>query len=87
MLGFILVSLLFSFVLPPTLVTDIKGSIKDLQTCFFAVAFACIGLETKFIDIFKMENGRPAMAFIVAQAFNILVTLGVAYLVFGGVFG
>lgn len=86
-LGFILVSLLFSFVLPPTLVTDIKGSIKDLQTCFFAVAFACIGLETKFIDIFKMENGRPAMAFIVAQAFNILVTLGVAYLVFGGVFG
>ncbi len=86
-LGFILVSLLFSFVLPPTLVKEIKGSIKDLQTCFFAVAFACIGLETKFIDIFKMENGRPAMAFILAQAFNILVTLGVAYLVFGGLFG
>lgn len=86
-LGFIVVSLLFSFVLSPTLVKEIKGNIKDLQTCFFAVAFACIGLETKFTDIFKMENGRPAMAFIVAQAFNILVTLGMAYLVFGGVFG
>lgn len=82
-LGFIIVSLFFSFVLPSTLVASVKGNIKDLQTCFFAVAFACIGLETKFIDIFKMENGRPAMAFIIAQVFNILVTLGMAYLVFG----
>lgn len=84
-LGFIIVSLFFSFVLPSTLVASVKGNIKDLQTCFFALAFACIGLETKFIDIFKMENGRPAMAFIIAQMFNILVTLGMAYLVFGGV--
>lgn len=84
-LGFIVVSLIFSFVLPGTLVKEVKGNIKDLQTCFFALAFACIGLETKFTDIFKMENGRPAMAFIVAQVFNILVTLGMAYLVFGGV--
>lgn len=84
-LGFIIVSLFFSFVLPSTLVASVKGNIKDLQTCFFAVAFACIGLETKFVDIFKMENGRPAMAFIIAQVFNILVTLGMAYLVFGGV--
>jgi uncharacterized integral membrane protein (TIGR00698 family) len=84
-LGFIVVSLIFSFVLPGGLVKEVKGSIKDLQTCFFALAFACIGLETKFTDIFKMENGRPAMAFIIAQVFNILVTLGIAYLVFGGV--
>lgn len=84
-LGFILVSLIFSFVLSPAMVASIKGNIKDLQTCFFAIAFACIGLETKFTDIFRMENGRPAMAFIVAQVFNILVTLGMAYLVFGGV--
>lgn len=84
-LGFIMVSLVFSFVLSPGLVKDMKGSIKDLQTCYFALAFACIGLETKFTDIFKMENGRPAMAFIIAQVFNILVTLAMAYLVFGGV--
>ncbi|WP_343307681.1 putative sulfate exporter family transporter [Chitinophaga niabensis] len=84
-LGFIVVSLIFSFVLPGGLVKEVKGNIKDLQTCFFALAFACIGLETKFTDIFKMENGRPAMAFIIAQVFNILVTLGIAYLVFGGV--
>lgn len=84
-LGFILVSLIFSFVLSPETVKAVKGSIKDLQTCFFALAFACIGLETRFTDIFKMENGRPAMAFIIAQIFNILVTLAMAYLVFGGV--
>jgi hypothetical protein len=29
-----------------------------------------------------MENGRPAMAFLLAQAFNILFTLVIAWLVF-----
>ncbi len=76
---------MFSFLLSPATVKAIKTPIKELQTCFFALAFTCIGLETKFTDIFKMENGRPAMAFIIAQIFNILLTLGVAYLVFGGV--
>lgn len=82
-LGFVLASLLFSFVLPPDVVTAAKGSLKELQTYWFALAFTCIGLETKFTDIFKMENGRPAMAFIIAQLFNIFFTLVVAYLVFG----
>lgn len=84
-LGFILVSLVFSFLLSPETVKAIKSPIKELQTCFFALAFTCIGLETKFTDIFRMENGRPAMAFIIAQIFNVLLTLGVAYLVFGGI--
>ncbi|WP_341836296.1 putative sulfate exporter family transporter [Chitinophaga pollutisoli] len=84
-LGFILVSLVFSFLLSPETVKSIKSPIKELQTCFFALAFTCIGLETKFTDIFRMENGRPAMAFIIAQVFNVLLTLGVAYLVFGGI--
>jgi uncharacterized integral membrane protein (TIGR00698 family) len=82
-LGFILASLLFSFVLSPATVTAAKGSLKELQTYWFAIAFTCIGLETKFTDIFKMENGRPAMAFIIAQAFNVIFTLVIAYLVFG----
>lgn len=82
-LGFVLASLLFSFVLPLPVVAASKGAIKELQTYWFALAFTCIGLETKFTDIFKMENGRPAMAFIIAQAFNIVFTLIVAYLVFG----
>lgn len=82
-LGFVLASLLFSFILPPGVVSSAKGSIKELQTYWFALAFTCIGLETKFTDIFKMENGRPAAAFIIAQLFNIFFTLVMAYLVFG----
>lgn len=82
-LGFICASLLFSFVLSPTLVATAKDSVKELQNYWFALAFTCIGLETKFTDIFSMERGRPAMAFIIAQVFNIFFTLGIAYLVFG----
>jgi len=82
-LGFVVASLLFSFALPTDLVATVKGSLKDLQTYWFALAFTCIGLETRFTDIFKMENGRPALAFIIAQVFNIFFTLAVAYLVFG----
>ncbi|ATL48432.1 putative sulfate exporter family transporter [Chitinophaga caeni] len=81
-LGFVLASLVFSFLLNPDVAKAAKAPIKDLQTCFFALAFACIGLETKFTDIFKMENGRPAMAFIIAQVFNIFFTLIMAYLIF-----
>jgi len=82
-LGFVLASLLFSFVLPAGVVSSAKGSLKELQTYWFALAFTCIGLETKFTDIFRMENGRPAIAFIIAQLFNIFFTLVMAYLVFG----
>ncbi len=82
-LGFVLASLLFSFIIPPATVAVTKGPLKELQTYWFAIAFTCIGLETRFTDIFKMENGRPAMAFIIAQAFNIIFTLVIAYLVFG----
>lgn len=81
-LGFIVASLLFSFVLPSPVVAATKGSLKEIQTYWFALAFTCIGLETKFTDIFKVENGRPAMAFIIAQLFNVFFTLIVAYLVF-----
>jgi uncharacterized integral membrane protein (TIGR00698 family) len=82
-LGFVLASLLFSFILPKELVSSTKGTLKELQTYWFALAFTCIGLETKFTDIFRMENGRPAIAFIIAQLFNIFFTLVMAYLVFG----
>jgi uncharacterized membrane protein YadS len=82
-LGFILASLLFSFVLSTDTVIEVKSTLKGLQTFWFALAFTCIGLETKFIDIFKLDNGRPAFAFLLAQIFNILFTLIVAGLVFG----
>ena len=45
----------------------------------------CIGLETRFVDLATMEGGRPAVAFIAAQIVNIVWTLLLAYLLFGGV--
>jgi Kef-type K+ transport system membrane component KefB len=49
------------------------------------MAFTCIGLETRFSDLFKMGGGRPAAAFLGAQVFNIIWTLILAYLIFGGI--
>ncbi|MCR6721810.1 MAG: hypothetical protein NVV59_16325 [Chitinophagaceae bacterium] len=56
-----------------------------LRTTWFALAFVAIGLEARFTDLIKMEGGRPAIAFIGAQLFNIILTLLIAYLLFGGV--
>jgi uncharacterized membrane protein YadS len=81
-LGFVAASLLFSFVLSPEAVDGVKGSLKSLQGLWFALAFTSIGLETRFADLFKADNRRPLYAFLIAQTFNIIVTLGIAYLLF-----
>ena len=44
-----------------------------------------IGLETRFVDLATMEGGRPALAFIGAQLVNVVWTLLLAWLLFGGV--
>lgn len=82
-LGFLLASLLFSFVLEPSTIAPIKDSIKNLQGLWFALAFTSIGLETNFKDLFQHSNRKPLYAFVVAQGFNIIVTLIVAYFLFG----
>lgn len=81
--GFIVASLLFSFVLPADLVSTLKTPLKNIQTFWFALAFTCIGLETRFADIFNKDSKKPAAVFLLAQLFNILLTLGVAWVVFG----
>jgi uncharacterized membrane protein YadS len=62
-----------------------KSLIAGLRTWWFALAFVSIGLETKFTDLLSMENGRPLVVFLGAQFVNLLWTLLLAYLVFGGV--
>ena len=56
---------------------------KGFQNTLFSVAFVCIGLETRFKDIFSKENRTPLKVFLVAQTFNIVVTLAVAWVIFG----
>jgi uncharacterized membrane protein YadS len=82
-LGFVGASLLFSFLLRPEMTAPVKDSLKQLQGLWFALAFTSIGLETNFRELFTKNSRRPFYAFLIAQAFNILVTLAVAYLLFG----
>lgn len=82
-LGFLIASLVFSFLMP---VGDAKalGSLaKGLREAMFSIAFICIGLETDFRFIFKKENAKNITTFLIAQGLNIVVTLIVAYLLFG----
>jgi uncharacterized integral membrane protein (TIGR00698 family) len=82
-LGFIVASLVFSFALPAEMVNNLKAPLKNIQTFWFALAFTCIGLETRFADIFNKDSKKPAAVFLIAQVFNILVTLAVAWFIFG----
>lgn len=84
-LGFIVVSFVFSFALPGTLVAESRGLLNAIRTAWFAMAFVCIGLETSIGELASTGEGRPAMAFLGGQAFNIAVTLVLAYLLFGGI--
>ena len=84
-LGFIIASDIFSFFLDPKVVGDTKGVLGGLRTWWFALAFTSIGLETRFADLAKLGGGRPAVAFLIGQGFNVIWTLLLAYLIFGGI--
>ena len=81
-IGFVAASLLFSFVISTDTIDHVKGGLKSLQGLWFALAFTSIGLETKFSDLFNNEGKKPFIAFLIAQLFNILITLLIAYLLF-----
>jgi uncharacterized integral membrane protein (TIGR00698 family) len=83
-LGFLVASAVFSFLLPSDVVSGTRSALTELRTWWFALAFVCIGLETRFIELAKMEGGRPAVAFLIAQAFNVVWTLVLAFILFGG---
>lgn len=84
-IGFMLASLAFSFLLTPDQAKAANGILKGLREVWFTAAFVCIGLETRLGDLFKLGGGRPALAFVGGQAFNVIWTLLLAWLLFGGV--
>ncbi len=83
-LGFIAASLIFSFLVSAGTAKQAGGILNSLRTVWFALAFVSIGIEARFADLFRVQGGRPAIAFIGAQIFNIIWTLLCAYLLFGG---
>lgn len=81
-LGFVAASLLFSFFISTEKIIQVKDGLKSVQGLWFALAFTAIGLETRFADLIKQENRKPLYAFLIAQVFNILITLLIAWLLF-----
>ena len=82
-LGFIIASLVFSFLLTSETRDTVKDSLKNLQGIWFALAFTSIGLETNFKDLFSNNSKKPLYAFLIAQFFNVIITLIIAFLLFG----
>jgi uncharacterized integral membrane protein (TIGR00698 family) len=81
-LGFILASVVFSFILSPETAQSSGKVIKSFSTFWFNLAFISIGLETRFADFRHMESKKPFYSFLIAQTFNIFFTLGISYLLF-----
>lgn len=86
-LGFVLASIIFSFVLDLDSAKEVGKVTKNLQTAFFSIGFVCIGLETRFKDIFNKTFKKPLYGFLIAQTFNIILTLIVAFLLFRNISG
>lgn len=89
--GFVLASLVFSFVLIPWLgqerVDGIVSVTKNLKNWLFTLAFVSIGLDSRFSDMAKMyHGGKPVKLYIVGQTFNLVATMIAALLCFGGYF-
>lgn len=81
-LGFIAASLFFSFLVPSETREVVKESLKNIQGLWFALAFTSIGLETNFKELFSNSSKKPLFAFLLAQLFNVIMTLIVAFLLF-----
>jgi len=82
-IGFLVASLLFSFVFDAETGKELSRiANKGARGLLFSLAFVCIGLETDFRYIFKKENTKYIWSFLTAQAFNIILTLLVAWLLF-----
>lgn len=91
-LGFVAASVVFSLVYQfvadgPEIVKATTGVTKTLRGWWFALAFVSIGLESNFREFAKtLSGGKPLLLYLCGQAFNLCLTLGMAWLMFRVVF-
>jgi len=86
-LGFVLASIIFSFVLVPIMgeesVSMVLKQTKTFRGWFFCLAFVSIGLESDFRELSKqLAGGKPIILYVVGQSFNIILTLLLAWIAF-----
>ena len=89
-LGFIVASIFFSFVIEPSMGIDDTNAILKITSgfrgWFFCLAFISIGLESNFKDMAALvQGGKPLTLYIVGQTFNLVLTLLIAWLLLSGV--
>ena len=89
-LGFVLASLVFSFVLTPALGDDRVAAIvsvtASLRGWLFCLGFVALGLDANLRELMRRAAaGRSIQLYLGGQTFNIVLTLVAAYLAFGGV--
>lgn len=90
-IGFIVASLISSFLLLPNLGGESTSAVIDACKSFkgwcFCLAFLSIGLESNFREMAsQMEGGKPMNLYIVGQSFNLVLTLFVAWVALSGNF-
>ena len=83
MIGFVIASVVFSYFVPTAVAEAASKPLKGLREVWFAAAFVCIGLETRLGELFNLGGGKPALAFLGGQIFNIAWTLILAMWLFG----
>ncbi len=95
-IGFLVASIIFSMYssslgpdMGSALVNNgvINGLEKDVRTWFFVLAFTSIGLSTNFRELAPyFKGGKPVILYVCGQAFNIVLTLLMAWIMFYKVF-
>lgn len=88
--GFLLASLIVSFLVEPTMGNDAAKAVgkacKSYRSWFFALCFVSIGLETNFKELVTVGGGRPAIAYWLSQTANAFWTLFIVWLLWSGTF-
>lgn len=90
-IGFMLASAFFSFILVPGLgdkaVGDILKVTTALRNWLFSIAFVAIGLDTNFAEMKRLAGDhRPVTLYVVGQLFSLVLSLAACWFFFSGRF-
>ena len=92
-LGFLAASLIFSTIFSHSFLgaSWTQVATKDfsslIRAWLFCLAFVSIGLSTNFRELYPyLKSGKPLVLYLCGQAFNLVLTLIMAYLMFGILF-